>query len=247
MIIKIFNNKLFKISIYLVLILLTSVFISCEDECEHFFDEWHITQEAKCEVKGLEKRVCLYCAYEETREVKALEHKKVTVEGFPSTCLQTGLTDGVSCERCEKVFEKQEVIPTLQHNTEGVEWEIDYYPDFAEEGRKSIKCKVCRERVQTESIPKLYYTPGLIYELNATKDGYIITGKVTSSTIKVVIYATLQGLPIVEITADFSESIPEEVYFEGTKEQWNKIIMKNANNHPEMNAIRFFINGSEAL
>ncbi len=241
------HNKILKTSIYLVIILFTCLFVGCEDECEHFFDEWHVSVEAKCEIKGLEKRVCLYCSYEETREIEALEHKKIKVEGFPSTCLQPGLTDGVSCEKCDKVFEKQEVIPVLSHDTDGVSWEIDYYPDFSEEGRKSIKCKVCGERVQTESIPKLYYTPGLIYELNENKDGYIITGKVTKSTIKVVIYANVQGLPVVEITADFSESVPEEVYFEGTKEAWNKIIMKNDNNHPEMNAIKFFINGSEVL
>lgn len=47
--------------------------------------------------------------------IDKLPHTPITVEGFESTCSNTGLSDGVECSVCYKVLKKQEVTPKKEH------------------------------------------------------------------------------------------------------------------------------------
>ena len=51
--------------------------------------------------------------------IEALGHNHVTVKGYDATCTTNGLTDGEYCDRCDKVFAEQRVIPAYGHD-----WEI---------------------------------------------------------------------------------------------------------------------------
>ena len=51
----------------------------------------------------------------------ALGHNRVFEEEIPAFCTQDGLTEGVYCSTCGKVFVAQEVIPALGHNLVSVD------------------------------------------------------------------------------------------------------------------------------
>ena len=42
-------------------------------------------------------------------------HSIVIDNGYAATCLKEGLTNGKHCKKCNTIIEKQEIIPTLEH------------------------------------------------------------------------------------------------------------------------------------
>ena len=42
-------------------------------------------------------------------------HNEETVEGYPATCTEDGLSDGVRCADCEEILVAQEIIPAVGH------------------------------------------------------------------------------------------------------------------------------------
>lgn len=241
-------NKINKrISIIVIILALFMVFTNCNEEekpHEHNYEIWRVEKEATCLESGKETRKCLICGEKEERTIEALGHKEEKVDGFEATCTQNGLTDGVICSRCNEEIVKQEIIACHGH-TKNDEWIVDIYPTFDKKGEKSIRCTVCDERIEVEEIPVLVYTKGLNYVLNSTKDGYIITGEVAEDILSITIYSSFLGKPVTEITAKFNTIEKVEVYFMGSVEEWNKLIMKNSENNPKNVASHFYIDNVE--
>ena len=106
-----------------------------------------------CETAGKTTYTCERCNETYDDNVKeALGHKLVDDAEVPATCQAEGKTAGRHCERCGKVFIKQEVIPKADHD-----WEIvpAIAPTCTEAGRSEGKqCKVCGEvKSVSEEIP----------------------------------------------------------------------------------------------
>ena len=93
-----------------------------------------------CEALGKTTYKCAVCDAVKDDDIKdALGHSFVTDKAVAATCQQEGLTEGRHCERCNKVFVKQEKIPKTDH-----EWELTpaVAPTCTEKGySEGKKCK----------------------------------------------------------------------------------------------------------
>ncbi len=82
---------------------------------------------------------CTVCGYEYMEELPQLEHTPVTISGYPATCTEPGMTDGVECEVCGTVIEWPEEIPALGHEyDEGV---VTTEPTCTENGVLTYTCQ----------------------------------------------------------------------------------------------------------
>ena len=111
-----------------------------------------------CEAAGKTTYTCERCGDTYDDNVQdALGHKLVDDPEVPATCQTEGKTAGRHCERCDRVFIKQEVIPKSDHD-----WEIvaAVAPTCTEPGRtEGAKCKVCGEvRSVSEELPAKGHT-----------------------------------------------------------------------------------------
>lgn len=89
-------------------------------------DGWVTMFAPWCEINGMAERICSVCGEVEEKEIPALGHKYVDVNGdevidendiielIPATCDTDGL-QGHLCERCNTAFDTS-VIPALGHN-----------------------------------------------------------------------------------------------------------------------------------
>ena len=69
-----------------------------------------------CTEWGVEFRSCARCGLWESRDSAPLGHDPVTEPGYPASCEQEGLTDGLRCSRCGILLSEQEPIPPLGHD-----------------------------------------------------------------------------------------------------------------------------------
>ena len=75
-----------------------------------------ITVEPGCTETGIMTYTCIVCGDSYTEELAADGHFPVTVEGYPATCTDPGLTDGVQCCICTEWIEPMVEIPALVHS-----------------------------------------------------------------------------------------------------------------------------------
>ena len=68
------------------------------------------------------------------------------------TCTETGLTQGLYCSKCGKVFEKQVEVPAPGHTWS--EWKVVQEATIVQQGKKTRTCSACRE-TETELIDRL--------------------------------------------------------------------------------------------
>ena len=61
---------------------------------------------------------CANCGDSYTEELAADGHYPVTVSGYPATCTEPGLTDGIQCCVCTEWIEPMVEIPALGHSYE---------------------------------------------------------------------------------------------------------------------------------
>ena len=87
-----------------------------QSKCEHEFGDVVIVTESTCETDGLSMQTCTLCEYEHTETIPAFGHTEYVILATPATCLESGLSDGISCRTCEKVIVPQVKIPALGHN-----------------------------------------------------------------------------------------------------------------------------------
>ncbi len=69
----------------------------------------HAWMDATCDTA----KMCSKCG---TTEGSPLGHLEVTLPAKDPTCTDTGLTAGLKCSRCSKIFTAQQIVPALEHN-----------------------------------------------------------------------------------------------------------------------------------
>ena len=87
-----------------------------QSKCEHEYGDVAVVTEATCETKGLTLQICTLCEYELTEEIPAFGHTEYVINAKPATCLESGLSDGITCITCNKTIVPQATIPALGHN-----------------------------------------------------------------------------------------------------------------------------------
>ena len=87
-----------------------------QSKCEHEYGDVVVVTEATCETKGLTLQICTLCEYELTEEIPAFGHTEYVINAKPATCLESGLSDGITCITCNKTIVPQVTIPALGHN-----------------------------------------------------------------------------------------------------------------------------------
>ncbi len=95
----------------------------------HSYSGYATLYEPTCEDTGCKQRVCKNCGDVEDVAIAAKGHVKVEVAEIPATCTADGLTAGVKCKVCDKVFEGIEKIPATGHKwvkTSSVEGDCEH-------------------------------------------------------------------------------------------------------------------------
>ncbi len=99
----------------LVIVVLSVILIVSLGKHTHSFGDYIIEIQPTCTVAGIERRYC-ECGESESRSIATIPHSEITVEGYNSTCLRIGLTDGKKCSVCNMVLKEQAIIPVNQNN-----------------------------------------------------------------------------------------------------------------------------------
>lgn len=107
--------------ICMMLLVCSVLFAACDEanvpETEdhiHAFGEWVTTKEATCAARGKQERACA-CGEKETKSVERIAHVEVTDAAVAPTCIDTGLTEGKHCSRCEATLVPQTVVDARGH------------------------------------------------------------------------------------------------------------------------------------
>ncbi len=187
--------KYFKLfSLFFALLVSILLLVSC-GECTHEFTIWETIKTPSCTEAGLKISNCNLCELSKTETIDPTGHARVPVEAIPATCISTGLSEGVKCDKCDVVLEQPRITPKGKHS-------------FSEGA-----CSIC-------STP--FYSEGLIFTLNDDDSSFSVS-KGTCKEKDVVIPSTYEGLPVTRINekafrnCDTMESIniPASVTFIG--------------------------------
>ena len=152
-----------------------------------------------------------------------LEHDLETHEGKEATCEEDGWKEYQTCSNCD--FTTYSEIKALGHSYG--EWIIDLEPTTDNIGYKSKHCtrENCNEKTNVTEIPMKPYSDGLLYVLNTTKTGYIVSGIGECTDKDINITPIYNGKPVVSIGSNAfyncisltSITIPESVTTIGYK------------------------------
>lgn len=110
---------------------------------------------------------------EYTVKIGVLPHTEVVDQGYPATCTQSGLTDGIHCSSCNRTLTAQSVIPALGHK-EVTDFRVE--PTCTDGGLSEGKhCSVCQEiLIPQTTLPARGHTEVVVprQEPTCTEDGY---------------------------------------------------------------------------
>lgn len=137
---------------------------------DHEFGEWETVQEATEDEAGLEKRSCVRCDEEETREIPRKEHEHVYTETVTApTCTEKGYTT-FTC-KCGDSYVGN-YTDALGHDFG--EWETVQEATETETGLAKRNCKRCKEE-ETRVIPTtdhVHKYTDVVTEPTCTEKGY---------------------------------------------------------------------------
>lgn len=120
----------------------------------HTLGEWETVTSPTCTEKGLEKRSCADCEYEETRDITAIAHDLIHHDAKIPTCTEIGWNEYDTCSRCD--YSTCAELSALGHAFS--EWSIIKESTETEEGLKKRACTICCI-TETEAIPILPFMP----------------------------------------------------------------------------------------
>ena len=115
-----------------------------------------LKKEQPAKNEGSRYRYCTKCYKYENESIPKLttHYYRVLDKAVEATCEKTGLTEGVHCEFCNTVLQKQEIIPKLEHT---VVISDEVLPTCKTVGyTEGHYCTTCRNYlIEREVIPKL--------------------------------------------------------------------------------------------
>ena len=84
----------------------------------------------------------------------ALGHQEKVVAGEAASCTETGLTDGIICERCDAILDAQEEIPALGHSNAAAVKENEQAATCTVDGSYDsvVYCSTCGAEVSRETV-----------------------------------------------------------------------------------------------
>ena len=143
------------------------------DETGHKNGAWITDIEATCTEKGSKHQVCSVCSTTiKTEEISAKGHVEVTDRAISATCIETGLTEGKHCSRCNTILVAQTTVAAKGHSY------------------NNRICSTCYAHQPSE---------GLKFTLHSNGKGYVVTGIGSCTDEHLVIPETYNGKPVVEI------------------------------------------------
>ena len=110
-----------------------------KDCTEHTYGEWTTVTPESCTEKGLEKRVCSNCSFEETREIEASHNWKSWETTTPATCL----VDGEKTRECRECDATETETIKAQGHVKEVTTEAKEPTLTAPGTTEGAKCKNC--------------------------------------------------------------------------------------------------------
>lgn len=122
----------------------------------HTLGEWKTVTPATCTEKGLEKRSCADCDYEETRDIPALGHDLIHHDAKTSTCTEIGWNEYDTCSRCD--YSTYNEIPKLGHDYKSTVTP----PTCTEKGFTTYTCSRCNDSYVSDYTDTLGHTNGEI-------------------------------------------------------------------------------------
>ncbi len=135
----------------------------------HTAGEWETTVEPGCVSEGTKVKKCTVCKEEvetDTIPVTGHDYKAVVTE---PTCTEGGYTTN-TCSKCSNFYRSDET-EAIGHKTG--EWETKVEPGCVSEGTKVKKCTVCKEEVETDTIPVTGHDyKAVVTKPTCTVDGY---------------------------------------------------------------------------
>ena len=108
--------------------------------------------EPTCTAAGFERLRCSGCGYEKTNTIPQLGHQERTLPAVAATCTQSGLTEGVTCQRCGAPIVPQTTVPATGHSWG--EWAVTTPATWLAEGELTRECGLCHI-TETQAIPVL--------------------------------------------------------------------------------------------
>ena len=173
----------------------TYICSSCKDQYtekipatgSHNWGDWIVIEQATCGNAGWWERQCCDCAEEDIFIPGYASHNLVTISGYPATCTEDGLTDGLQCSNCGEVAVAQEVIPATGHAWG--QWTQTQAPSCAVEGINMRTCNCGAS--ETEVIPMLVhsYEDGFCTTCGAYEFEIVASGK-CGDNVHWVLYVT---------------------------------------------------------
>ena len=171
---------------------------------EHIYNEWEITKEPTCLNRGYKFSFC-DCGKRNGVYTDALGHDIIIDEAVNPDCINTGLTVGEHCSRCDYKIE-QTVIEVLGHKYDTV----ITVPTCTERGYTTYTCSVCGDTYTSDYVDALGHTIGEIIEenyiaptctINGSKDNVTYCTVCNTETSRVTITVPVLGHTEEEIHA----------------------------------------------
>ena len=114
-----------------------NITVDKDEECDHNFGDWVVTDPASCGKTGTETQTCTMCGTPNTREIPALTHEWFWVVNTDPSCDEEGVKHE-QCKHCgEDRINKEDPLGHDWH------WVVDKEATDKEDGLKHEECKRC--------------------------------------------------------------------------------------------------------
>ena len=200
----------------------------------HSYGDWEVTQEPTCGKQGAKTRTCITCGNKDSQLIDSLGgHSFIIQPAVEATCTTAGKTQGSKCDKCNEVFDVQEIIPVTGHSWS--EWIID----SETQDQQMRSCNACGEvefktldkcsehsYIETEVKATIYADGHKNYSCSKCGDIYSeIIYKITSVELSStrVIYNGKERTPSVIITDDEGLELKKDVDYTVDYESGRKL------------------------